>query len=76
MHLERDEAHRALGLHRTYGLDDARGRQAQAALAQRLDGDEVAVLGVAGHAGGDHIFAPRRALLDWDARPDPSAALR
>ena len=62
VHLERDEAHRALGLHRTYGLDDARGRQAQAPLAQRLDGDEVAVLGRRRPCRrGSHIRAPPRA---------------
>ena len=72
MRLERDEAHRALGLHRTYGLDDARGRQAQAALAQRLDGDEVAVLGFAGHAGRHDKFAARRA----SCRPEPRVPIR
>ena len=64
MGLERDEAHRPLGLDRADGLDDARGREPQAALAQRLDGDEVAVPGFARHPRGHDEFASRRALLD------------
>ena len=76
MRLERDEAHRPLGLHRAYSLDDPRRREPQATLPQRLDGDEVAVLGVAGHAGGHYKFAARSLLVDRDRPPDPSAAVR
>src|ERR1700733_4207463 len=64
--LERDEADRPLGFHRTYGLDDARRRKAKPSLAQRLDGDEVAVLGFAGHASRHHKFTARGLLVDRD----------
>ncbi len=62
--LERDEADRSLGFHRTYSLDDARGRKAKPSLAQRLDGDEVAVLGFAGHASRHDKFTARGLLVD------------
>ena len=64
MHRQRDQADRALGLDRADRLDDARVRGPEAALAQRLDGDEIAVPRLAGHAGGHEIFARRPALLD------------
>ncbi len=73
MRLERDEAHRPLGLDRADGLDHARGREPQAALAQRLDGDEVAVPRFARHPRGHDEFASRRALLD---RKRPSRTVR
>ena len=71
--LERDEADRPLGLHRTDGLDDARRREPQAALAQRLDGDEVAVLGVARPCRQARETRGRGLLVDRDR---PSRSIR
>ncbi len=64
MHRQRDQTHRALGLDRADGLDDARMRGPDASLAQRLDGDEIAVTRLAGHRRRHEIFARRPALLD------------
>ena len=61
---ERDEAHRALGLHRAQQLDDPCAREPEAPLAQRLDGDEVAVLGFARERRRDDEFAGGGALFD------------
>ena len=66
---ERDEADRALGLHRAQRLDDPRARKAEAPLAQRLDGDEVAVLGFAGEGRGHDEFAPNGAFFDGKRAP-------
>ncbi len=41
------------------------GRQPEAALAQGFNGDKVAVLGFAGHAGRHQKFTARSLLVDW-----------
>ena len=64
MRRQRDQTHRALGLDRADGLDDPRVRGPDASLAQRLDGDEIAVPRLAGHRRRHEIFARRPALLD------------
>ena len=61
---ERNEADRPLGFDRADRLDDARGGQAESALAQGFDGDEIAVPRFARHAGGYEKFARRASLLD------------
>ena len=66
---ERDEADRTLRLHRAQRLDDPRARQAEAPLAQRLDGDEVAVLGFARVGRGHEEFAPNGAFFDGKRAP-------
>ena len=70
---ERNQAHRALGLDRADRLDDARVRRPDARVAQRLDGDEIAVPRLAGHGGRHEEFARRPALLD---RQRPARAVR
>ena len=59
-----DQADRAFRFDRAESLDDARGRQAEASFAQRLERDEIAFGGVAGHARRHEDFARRAALLD------------
>ena len=65
---ERDEADRALGLHRAQRLDDPRAREAETPLAQGLDGDEIAVLGLAGEIRRHDEFAPQRRASRREAR--------
>ena len=64
MRRDRDQADRALRFDRAETLDDARGRQAEAALAKRLQRDEIALGGAAGHARRHEDFARRAALFD------------
>ena len=71
--VDRDQADRALALERAEPFLDARGRQAEAALRDQLDRDQVAVLRVRGRAGGDVEFAPGLLLVD---RHEPPAAVR
>src|SRR5271166_4967268 len=66
MRRERDETDRPLRLDRAERLDDPRRRDAEAAGAQRLDCDEVAVFSVARHGGGHEEIAARGTLLDGD----------
>ena len=61
---DRDAADRPLGVDGAEPLDDARGRRAEAALAQRAQRHEIAVLSAALHPGGHQIVAAGRALLD------------
>src|SRR5271166_692964 len=66
MRRERDETDRPLRLDRAERLDDPRRRDAEAAGAQRLDCDEVAVFSVARHGGGHEEIAARGTLLDGE----------
>ena len=71
--MDRDLAHGAFGLDRTEPLLDAAGREAEAACLRDVDGDQIAVLGVAGRARRDRELAPDLFLLD---RRQPAAAAR
>ncbi len=66
---ERDQADRALRGDRAEPFDHPRRRQTEAALAQHFHRDQVALRGVARHAGGNENFARDAALFDRQGAP-------
>ena len=70
--MNRDQADRFLGSERTEPLLDLAGGEPEAARANEIDADEIAVLGAAGVGLGDVQFPPDLLLVDRD---QPSAAV-
>ena len=66
---ERDEADRALGMDRAEAFDDAPGGQAEAALAQHFERDEIAFGRVGVQPLRNEDFARGAALLDRQHAP-------
>ena len=73
---ERDHRYRALGVHLAEPLDDPRRGQAEAALAQHFERDEIALLGAAGHADGNEHLAPEARFSIGSTRPAPVSSSR